>query len=104
MYVDFLIVKIKDYYIWGTKDAKYSCILCFNLIFNACAETAKLDEKDYDEDKYSVGKYPRGECEKDDNILSSVVVDNKLFNPFFLSEKGKKENLSKLLAKMSTKT
>ena len=34
---------------------------------------------------------------------SSVVVDKKLFNPFFLHEKGKKENRSNLLAKMSTK-
>ena len=41
---------MKDCYICGSKDKKYSCILSFNPFSNACAETAKSDEKGYDED------------------------------------------------------
>ena len=96
MYVNFLIIKMKDCYICGRKDIQYSCILCFNTICNACGETAKSDEKGYDEDNYSVGKYPRGECKKDDNMPSSVVVDKKSFNPFFLPRKRKKGESVKL--------
>ena len=63
---------------------------CFNPICNACAETAKSDEKGYDEGNYRVGKCPRGECKKDYNMPSSVVSDKKSFNPFFLPRKRKK--------------
>ena len=72
------------------------CILCSNPICNACTETAKLDGKGCNEDNYHGGKCSRGECKKDDHMPSSVVVDKKSFNPFFLPRKRKKGESVKL--------
>ena len=78
------------------KDTQYSCILCFNPICDACAEASKSDENGDDEDNYRDEKCPRDECKKDDNMLSSVVVDKKSFNPFFFPRKKKKGESVKL--------
>ena len=57
-------MNMKDCYICGRKDTKYSCILCSNAIRNVCAESAMYNEEGYDEDNYRVGKCSRSKCKK----------------------------------------
>ena len=67
-------MNMKDCYICGPKDTKYSCRLCSNTTRNLCAESAICNEEDYDEDNYSVGKCLRGECIKADDVCDAPVA------------------------------
>ena len=65
---------MKDCYICGRKDTKYSGILCSNAICNVCAESAMYNEEGYDEDNHRVGKCPRGKSKKIDNVSGAPVA------------------------------
>ena len=67
-------MKMKDCYICGRKDTKYSCILCSNAIYNVCAESAMYNEEGYDEDNYRVGNCPHGKCKNIDNVSDAPVA------------------------------
>ena len=67
-------MNMKDCFICGPKNTKYSCRLCSNTTRNLCAESAICNEEDYDEDNYSVGKCLRGECIKADDVRDVPVA------------------------------
>ena len=94
---------MKDCYVCGRKDTKYSCILCESTVCNVCADLADEDEDGYDERIYRVGKCPDSKCPDSEKVSASKKSGNEgkdqNLHPFFKSRSRKRKTDSNNPAK-----